>query len=363
MTMEKKGSTVVVGLSGGVDSSVAAALLLDAGYTVIGVFIKAWQPDFLPCTWKEDRQSAMQVAAHLGIPFHTADLSQEFKQYVFDAMTASYARGETPNPDIWCNEYIKFGFFLKYARSLHADYIATGHYARIAYSNDVPILAVAADADKDQSYFLSHIKPEVLTQVIFPIGHLIKSEVRRIAKSKHLPTHDRKDSQGLCFVGHLDMKDFLRETVPHARGAVLNEAGQTIGTHDGSVLYTIGERHGFTTSDASNTRKAMYVVKKDVAANTLTVSAERTAPEVLRVHLRDVRWYIHPDLIQTKYTARYRYRQELMPCTLSWMEGEVSVSIDHPKDVPSPGQLLTLYDADQIVGSGSIDRVVESSRE
>lgn len=351
-----KKQRVVVGLSGGVDSSVAAALLIDEGYDVIGVFIKAWQPDFLPCTWKEDRQSAMQVAAHLQIPFHTVDLSAEYKRHVFDVMVEAYAIGETPNPDVACNEFIKFGFFLTHARSLQADYVATGHYAQLAELDGTQVIRMADDSEKDQSYFLAHIHKEALAHILFPIGHLKKSEVRRIAKDKGLPTHNRKDSQGLCFVGDLDMKDFLKRTLPHAPGTVLDQYGTAIGTHDGAALYTIGERHGFAVKTPSAARTPLYIISKDIDGNTITVAPDLDIANTRTVHVRAVTWY--DTAAQTmSLQARYRYRQPLVPVTIDRVGEELSIMLPGGHDMPTPGQVLALYAGDLLVASGIIDRV------
>ncbi len=351
---------VVVGLSGGVDSSVAAALLIDAGYDVIGVFIKAWQPDFLPCTWKDDRQSAMQVAAHLGIPFHTVDLSAEYKARVFDLMLEAYARGETPNPDVACNEFIKFGHFLDFAKSIHADYVATGHYAQLANVGNEIAIRAAVDGEKDQSYFLAHVPKSALSSILFPIGHLVKSEVRAIARRKGLPTHNRKDSQGLCFVGHLDMKDFLKQTLPHAPGDVLDRTGAVIGTHDGAALYTIGERHGFRVHIDGADRQALYVTSKDMHRNTITVAPAEHSGGTTQMTLRSVCWYI-TDTDSSSLTARYRYRQPLQAVTVT-REGDTAVvTLKDASDRPSVGQIAAIYSGDLLVASGYIATITQST--
>jgi tRNA-specific 2-thiouridylase len=265
--MKKK---VFVGLSGGVDSSVSALVLKQAGYDVTGVYIKGWQPDWIPCTWKDDRISALRTAAHLDIPFVTLDLEQKYKQKVVNYILSEYEKGNTPNPDMLCNREIKFGEFLKWSVAMGADYVATGHYAQIAKSN----LFESNDKEKDQSYFLSQLTQEQIKKIIFPIGHFQKSQVRKIAAENNLPVAGRKDSQGVCFVGDLEMKDFLKRELKPSVGKVLNTDGIEIGRHDGAILYTIGERHGFHIfkKEGDENLQKYYVVRKDIQKNILFVS-------------------------------------------------------------------------------------------
>jgi len=265
---------VYVGLSGGVDSSVSALLLKNAGYDVTGVFIKGWQPDWIPCTWKTDRISAMRTAAHLNIPFITLDLEMQYKDKVVTYLLEEYKKGNTPNPDMLCNREIKFGSFLNWAIKNGADYVATGHYAQIVDGN----MLESADKQKDQSYFLSQLTSLQLQKTLFPIGHMQKSEVRKIAQENNLPVATRKDSQGICFVGDLEMKDFLKRELNPAKGKVLNELGVEIGVHEGAILYTIGERHGFTILNNSDAQKSLFVVSKDIEKNTITVSDKIESP-------------------------------------------------------------------------------------
>jgi tRNA-specific 2-thiouridylase len=216
-----KGKKVYVGMSGGVDSSLSAALLLEQGYDVTGVFIKVWQPDFVECTWKEDRLDAMRVAAHLGIPFVTLDLEQEYKQGVIDYMIEEYRIGRTPNPDVMCNREVKFGAFWKWAQAQGADYIATGHYAQ---TDGIRLLA-SQDVNKDQTYFLWTLTQKDLSHVLFPIGHMVKDDVRREAEKRNLTTSFKKDSQGLCFVGTIDIKTLLKEYIKEKPGDVCDIEG------------------------------------------------------------------------------------------------------------------------------------------
>ena len=357
MTPAAEQKRVYVGLSGGVDSSVAALLLQREGYDVVGVFIKGWQPDFLPCTWKEDRQSAMRVAATLGIPFRTIDLSLEYKREVFDRMTAGYEHGETPNPDVWCNEKIKFGLFLEHALRDGATHVATGHYARrVDDSSGVAHLHLSEDTEKDQTYFLGRISQDALQHALFPIGHLTKTMVRDIARDAGLPTAGRKDSQGLCFVGMLDMKDFLRASIPHERGAVTNVDGQVIGHHDGVGLYTLGERHGFEVSGASTDRSPVFVIAKNVATNTLVVGPKSDRQTSNTVVIRDLRKLGSKSWLQgMSYDVRFRYRQSLVNARITAQSDEMcTVQFDTAQERPAAGQLLVLYDAGECIGSGII---------
>ena len=288
INLRNKATKVFVGMSGGVDSSVSAALLKQAGYDVTGVFIKVWQPDWIECTWRDERHEAMRVAAHLGIPFVTLDLEKEYKEGVIDYMIAEYSAGRTPNPDVMCNREVKFGAFWKWAKSQGAEYVATGHYAQVKKLEirnleleEYELLA-GVDKNKDQSYFLWTLNQDDLKHILFPVGHLEKPEVRKLAKKFKLPNSDKKDSQGLCFIGKIDVKDFLAHYIKTEMGNVLNEKGEIIGTHNGALLLTIGERHGFTIDPKFKTAhdEAYYVVSKDVKNNTITVSNMRTLEEI-----------------------------------------------------------------------------------
>ncbi|MFQ5541083.1 MAG: tRNA 2-thiouridine(34) synthase MnmA, partial [Candidatus Paceibacteria bacterium] len=267
--------TVFVGLSGGVDSAVSALLLKREGYRVVGAFIKVWEPDFLPCTSLEDRLSAMRVAAHLEIPFVSYDLAEEYKKSVVDYFIGEYKAGRTPNPDVMCNRTIKFGAFWERARADGADFIATGHYAQRIKNSDFvnhynPHLIEnsdlrnhyrlyrGVDETKDQSYFLWTLTQDDLSHALFPIGGVKKSAVRRIASKAGLPNAGRKDSQGLCFLGHVDMREFLKHYLPVKRGSIYGTGGEKLGAHDGVAFYTIGQRVSLSTGEK------MYVVGKDV---------------------------------------------------------------------------------------------------
>lgn len=356
---------VYIGLSGGVDSSVSAALLKKAGYDVTGVFIKVWQPDFLPCTWKEDRLDAMRVAAHLDIPFITLDLSQEYKQDVVDYMVAEYKKGRTPNPDVMCNRHIKFGAFFNKAIAVGTDFVATGHYARVTPTKRSTLhapryaLLAGVDKEKDQSYFLWTLTQEELSKTLFPVGGYEKSDVRKLAKTFGLPTADKKDSQGLCFMGRLDMKDFLKHFIKTKQGDVLDKEGTIIGEHDGAVFFTLGERHGFTITQKGTHDAPYYVVAKDVAQNTITVS-----PDPLQaidtngskhVLIAQLNWVSgrHPQTGK-RYKARVRYRQSLEWCKILRADKtSVELSFEKPQTAAC-GQSVVLYDGDECLGGGVV---------
>ena len=370
---ENKNKKVFVGLSGGVDSSVAAALLKEEGYDVIGVFIKVWHPDFLPCDWKRDRLDAMRVCAKLEIPFLTFDLEKEYKEGIIDYMISEYKAGKTPNPDVMCNKQIKFGAFLKKALEMGADYIATGHYARKRESTNSKLqntnktqipnykLLVGNDDNKDQTYFLWTLNQEQLKHTLFPTGEFPKSKVRELAEKFRLSTAKKKDSQGLCFIGKLDMADFLKNYIEEKKGDVLDESGKVIGEHDGVTFLTIGQRHGFNIIEKGTHDKPYYIVSKDIKNNTVTVShcAKPSLAQLGRnkIEIKDVNWVSGeiPDL-NKKYKARIRYRQELQDCRLRLCESrsQAVVDFDESQDTAAVGQSVVVYDGQECLGGGVI---------
>lgn len=343
-----KGKKVYVGMSGGVDSSLSAALLKEQGYDVTGVFIKVWQPDFIECTWKEDRLDAMRIAAQLDIPFVTLDLEQEYKQGVIDYMIDEYRAGRTPNPDVMCNREVKFGAFWRWAKEKGADYIATGHYA----VTDHEKLLLSADTEKDQTYFLWTLTKEDLEHVLFPIGNMTKSVVREEAAKRGLYTSKKKDSQGLCFVGSIDLKTLLKEYIQEEPGKVINEAGEVVGFHEGVMFYTIGERHGFTITKKTTDDTPYYVIAKDLNANTLTVSHDKQKADSATVSLERVSFV--SDIPKNGYEceARGRYRAPLARVKLVEKEGGWSVEVLDGELVCTAGQSLVFYDATSCLGGG-----------
>lgn len=346
------GKRVFVGVSGGVDSSVTAAILIDQGYDVTGVFIRTWTPEWLPCTWRSERRDAMRVCAHLGIPFVELDLSVEYKQGVADYMISEYARGRTPNPDVMCNREVKFGGFLDWALHHGADYIATGHYAQ----NIDNQLVKGNDPSKDQSYFLWTLTQQQLKHILFPIGHLPKSDVRKLAKKYNLPTAVKKDSQGICFIGMVDMKEFLKHYIEVASGDVLDTGGRVIGHHEGAVLYTLGERHGFTITEKGADDRPYYVIAKDFTNNTITVSQDpaHTITEQKKSYiLENTIWRTVP-IIGKSYTAHVRYHGEDKEVTIIATDHTYTAEFTQPDYTVAPGQSIVVYDGDVCMGGGIV---------
>ncbi len=350
-----RGKKVFVGLSGGVDSAVSAALLKKRGFDVTGVFIKVWQPDFLPCSWRDERRDAMKVAIALDIPFLFFDFEEEYKKGVVDKMIAEYETGRTPNPDVLCNKEIKFGAFWKKAKEMGADFVATGHYARIEKGQ----LKEGEDKEKDQSYFLWTLNQSDLSHILFPISDLKKSEVRRLARKYNLPVSEKKDSQGICFIGDVSMEEFLSHFVSTKLGDVLNTKDEAIGTHKGALLYTIGERHGFEVTKKQPEDGAFYILSKDIGANTLTVSNKE--PEIIslspiKITVRDINWITEP--VGPSLAARVRYRGEKMPAILSLVGSRLAVEFREPVRGLSLGQSIVFYDGEVCLGGGVMDRVI-----
>ena len=369
---------VFVGLSGGVDSSVSALLLKQQGFEVTGVFIKGWQPDWIPCTWKDDRISALRTAAYLDIPFITLDLEEKYKSKVVNYILEEYAKGNTPNPDMLCNREIKFGEFLKWSLSMGADYVATGHYAK-AGATPSPEgggqgwgLYESADKEKDQSYFLSQLTQKELSKILFPIGHLQKSEVRKIAEQNNLPVATRKDSQGICFVGDLEMKGFLKRELNPQKGKVLNESGEEIGDHDGAILYTIGERHGFRIfkKEGDENIHKYFIINKDVNKNILIVSsALAPSPEGGRsgwgpgiLKIKNLSCTNNFDEVQKaqNLSLRIRYRGSKISVEIKKYDFEQNVlELNFKNDTDkstnyASGQFAVLYDRERCLGGGEL---------
>jgi tRNA-specific 2-thiouridylase len=363
--VELKKKKVFVGLSGGVDSSVSAALLKRDGYDVTGVFIKAWYPDFLTCTWKEDRRDAMRVCAKLDIPFLTIDLEKEYKKEVIDYMIREYAEGRTPNPDVMCNKAIKFGGFFKKAREMGADYVATGHYSRVVESRNnfdevIYKMLEAKDDNKDQSYFLWTLTQNELAHTLFPIGDILKPQVRELALEFGLPTAAKKDSQGLCFLGKIDLKDFLGHYFKEQKGDVIDdETDEIVGTHDGAWFYTIGERHGFTTFAETSNEKPYYIIAKDVKENTLTVSHKESIDAPLmptrEIRIANANWISGVTPLRKKISARVRYRQELVSCKVGQDADGLFVEFDKDQGIVSAGQSIVFYHAGECLGGGVVE--------
>lgn len=343
------GLKVFTGLSGGVDSAVTALLLKEAGAKVTGVFIQGWYPPGIPCSWADDRRDAMRVAARLGIPFHTLDASKEYKQAVIDYLITEYAAGRTPNPDVFCNRDVKFGAFYRYAKQAGADYIATGHYA-IATDGH---LFRGADTSKDQSYFLWAIDGEALTHTLFPLGGFTKEEVRSYAKEQDLPVAHKKDSQGICFLGNISLEDFLRSYADVVPGSAYDEAGAVVGTHDGAVLYTPGERAPLKNALPG----PWYVISKDVENNTLTVTNTPSTTTRTGIVLENTHFFQTPvDAMSCE--AQYRYHGLRISGTYHPRTRTFIPDTPVSEVVPA-GQSLVMYDprTAECLGGGIIRSV------
>ncbi len=349
---------VYVAMSGGVDSSVSAGLLKQEGYEVTGVFIKIWDPEISTCDWRAERRDALRVAGTLEIPLRTIDLSAEYKKAVIDYLINEYRAGRTPNPDVMCNKEIKFGAFFDWAIKQNADYVATGHYAiKKLIASSCQLLA-SEDKSKDQTYFLWAVKAEVLEKCLFPIGEYKKSEVRKLAKKFGLPNAEKPDSQGLCFIGEIDFKDFLAKHLPEKVGNVLNEGGEVIGEHRGTHFYTIGERHGFTITKKTPNEPILYVVAKNLERNEIIVSSSEKLEQWERgeVTLEQTNWLVpEAELLGKKVQARCRYRAPLVLAKIIRSEnGDWKVVFNKPQNNLAPGQSCVLYHGHHCLGGGVI---------
>jgi len=391
---------VVVGLSGGVDSSVSAYLLKEQGYEVIGLFMKNWHDDSVTisdeCPWLDDSNDAMMVADKLGIPFQTVDLSEQYKERIVDYMFNEYEKGRTPNPDVLCNREIKFDVFMKIALSLGADYVATGHYCRKAeFEKDnetIYQLLSGKDNNKDQSYFLCQLTQEQLSKTLFPIGELQKSEVRKIAAEQQLVTAEKKDSQGLCFIGKVRLPDFLQQKLKSKEGVIVevpseNDSylkedinfnskidelmylskkfnyqlsdGKVVGKHQGAHYFTKGQRKGLA---VGGTPEPLFVIDTDVDENVIYTGQGKNHPGIYRTGLfiaQDEIHWVRQDLAidndeELRIKARIRYRQPLQEATLHQTENGMYIIFDEPQASITEGQFVAWYNEEELLGSGVI---------
>lgn len=356
---------VIVGMSGGVDSSVSALLLKRAGYAVEGLFMKNWDEDDGTeyCTAKADYADAQAVADHIGIPLHGANFAAEYWDNVFEHFLAEYRAGRTPNPDILCNREIKFRAFLDYALQLGADLIATGHYARRGERNGRASLLKGEDDNKDQSYFLHAVDHDALARTLFPIGHLPKPEVRRIAASEGFVTHDKKDSTGICFIGERRFRDFLQQYLPAQPGHIVSWAGERLGRHDGLMYHTIGQRQGLGIGGRADTGDApWYVAGKCLERNELVVVQGNDHPALFSGELSTSAplWIAGeaPEL-PLQCHSKIRYRQADQACRVSCENSGLRVTFDSPQRAVTPGQSIVFYRGEECLGGAVIENAHE----
>ncbi|HUC95686.1 MAG TPA: tRNA 2-thiouridine(34) synthase MnmA [Candidatus Saccharimonadia bacterium] len=346
--MSKK---VFVAMSGGVDSSVAAALMVEKGYEVTGVYMKNWSQD-LPghyCPWQEDYSDAKRVAVQLGIKFKMYDFEKQYRRKVVDYMINEYKLGRTPNPDIMCNQEVKFKLFLNTALEDGADYIATGHYAR----NIKGELWVALDKNKDQSYFLCRVDKAALKKTFFPVGEYSKVEIRKMAADRGLITAKKKDSQGICFIGKVSIKEFLSQYVKASVGEIIDQNKKIVGKHDGAIFYTIGQRQGLNVGGGL----AYYVVGKDIEKNQVFVTTDLQDKRLWskKIHLTQIHWIDKLKSHHTNLYLRTRYRASLIKITkINVTPNQASVDLESEVRAVTPGQSAVIYNGDQLLGSGIV---------
>jgi tRNA-specific 2-thiouridylase len=366
-----RGPTIVA-LSGGVDSAVAALLLQRAGHEVQCLHMTNWEDDGY-CDNARDFHDARKVCLALGVPLHRVNFAREYREQVFASFLDEHRKGRTPNPDVLCNREIKFGVMRAYTRRLGATTIATGHYARVRDGADggacaAPQLVKARDGSKDQSYFLHAVHPDDLRDVLFPLGDLLKSEVREIAREANLPVAEKKDSTGICFIGERPFAEFLAHYLPPSPGAIVDERGRTLGRHDGLAYYTLGQRHGLLIGGVADApEQPWYVARKDAERNELVVVQGQNHPLLLgdRLAAAAAHWIGEPpDAFATgrpfRCAAKIRYRQPDQACTVTRTgSATYDVSFDQPQRTPTPGQYVVLYDGDRCLGGATIESVGE----
>lgn len=361
---DKKDTTVVVGISGGVDSSVAALLLKQQGYRVKAIFMKNWDDSdqFGNCTAQKDYEDAVKVCQSLDIDYYSINFEKEYYDRVFTYFLDEYKKGRTPNPDIMCNKEIKFKAFLNFAKNIGADYIATGHYARIRRDKDGVVLLRGFDNNKDQSYFLSQLTQKQISDVLFPIGELTKAEVRSLAKEHNLVTYNKKDSTGICFIGERNFREFLSNYLPTKEGDIVDEQGNILGRHIGLMFYTIGQRKGLGIGGKG---EAWFVCAKDLSKNQLIVTQGSDSESLYSNRL------IASGFVSNLYyklpnefncSAKFRYRQRDIECLVKFLNDDMIEVNYTPTKAVTPGQACVLYDGEVCLGSAIIDEVYNGNK-
>ncbi len=349
-------------MSGGVDSAVAALLLKRAGHDVQGLYMSNWEDDDSYCTGAQDFQDARAAAEEIGIPLHRVSFAEEYRARVFDYFLTEYRAGRTPNPDVLCNREIKFGICLEHASRLGARWFATGHYARLRRSSAGPELLKAVDNDKDQSYFLHAVAREHFERVMFPLGDLTKTEVRRIAREAGLPVFDKPDSTGICFIGERPFREFLARYIPTSPGDIVGEDGTVVGRHRGLAFYTLGQRGGLEIGGRSGAREdAWYVAAKDLARNQLVAVQGHDHPLLVSWALTTgpCNWLVQPDANEFDSRIKVRYRQADQGCqAVLDTSGKLRVRFDEAQRAVTPGQFAVLYDGERCLGGGVIEHTM-----
>ncbi|MBR2974577.1 MAG: tRNA 2-thiouridine(34) synthase MnmA [Clostridia bacterium] len=353
--------TVVIGMSGGVDSAVSAMLLKEQGYNVIALFMHNWeeQDENGCCTAEQDFDDVKKVCDVIGIPYYSINFAKQYQERVFSYFLDEYKRGRTPNPDVLCNREIKFGPFLQYALTLGADYVATGHYCGIRHQDGKHYLLKAKDQTKDQTYFLNQLSQSQLEKVIFPLANLEKVEVRQLAEKWGLVNAKKKDSTGICFIGERNFRQFLQSYIPNQPGDVVDLDGNKVGEHVGLMYYTLGQRRGLGLGGTKESQDRWFVVEKDMATNRLVVSHGDESVLMSKALLASsVNWIPQQPAAGFKCYAKFRYRQSEQPVSVTVLDdGKVRVDFDVKQRAVTPGQFVVFYDDEKCLGGGVIDEV------
>ncbi|WP_281524161.1 tRNA 2-thiouridine(34) synthase MnmA [Dolosigranulum pigrum] len=370
--MNKSDIRVVVGMSGGVDSSATALKLKREGYDVVGIFMKNWDDtdENGVCTATEDYKDVQAVANQIGIPYYSVNFEKEYWNKVFEYFLDEYKKGRTPNPDVICNKEIKFKAFLDYAMDLGADYVATGHYARVERDDDGTVhMLRGVDSNKDQTYFLNQLSQDQLQRVMFPLGEMEKPDVRQLAEEAGLKTADKKDSTGICFIGERDFKEFLMNYLPAQPGEMQTLDGDVVNTHDGLMYYTIGQRQGLGIGGSKEYgNEPWFVIGKDLERNVLLVGQGFHHEHLYATHLEasDFSFTVKaPAEAEFRCTAKFRYRTDDVPVTIKMNNDrtEAIVEFDESQRAITPGQAIVLYDGEECLGGGTIDRAYKEDKQ